>query len=132
MLLTFLVIMIIKVLVIQPEDYLYSSARDYNGEKGILNNVIVLKQLPHDVIVRQRGVECGYIIWYRQSQLNDKIVIDVPIDQNDNAIQAKVKAIGNYLMLKHYVMVILKLQTDVNSISIKAPASIRLFLYPKQ
>jgi hypothetical protein len=28
-------------LVIYPEDYLYSSARDYSGEKGILEGVIV-------------------------------------------------------------------------------------------
>jgi REP element-mobilizing transposase RayT len=29
-------------LVFRPEDYLYSSARDYSGEKGLLDNVIVL------------------------------------------------------------------------------------------
>ena len=29
-------------LVFRPEDYVYSSARDYSGEKGLLNNVIVL------------------------------------------------------------------------------------------
>ena len=29
-------------LVYRPEDYVYSSARDYTGEKGLLNNVIVL------------------------------------------------------------------------------------------
>ena len=29
-------------LVYRPEDYVYSSARDYSGEKGLLNNVIVL------------------------------------------------------------------------------------------
>ena len=30
-------------LVFRPEDYLYSSAADYAGEKGILNDVIVVK-----------------------------------------------------------------------------------------
>ena len=30
-------------LVFRPEDYLYSSALDYAGEKGILDNVIVIK-----------------------------------------------------------------------------------------
>lgn len=30
-------------IVCRPEDYLYSSALDYAGEKGILNNVIVIK-----------------------------------------------------------------------------------------
>lgn len=30
-------------LVFRPEDYLYSSAADYAGEKGILDNVIVVK-----------------------------------------------------------------------------------------
>ena len=30
-------------LVYKPEDYVYSSARDYSGEKGILNDVIVAK-----------------------------------------------------------------------------------------
>jgi len=30
-------------LVFKPEDYLYSSALDYAGEKGILDNVIVIK-----------------------------------------------------------------------------------------
>lgn len=30
-------------LVAYPEDYLYSSARDYAGEKGLLDNVIVVK-----------------------------------------------------------------------------------------
>ena len=30
-------------LVIRPEDYLYSSAVDYAGEKGMLDNVIVIK-----------------------------------------------------------------------------------------
>ena len=29
-------------LVYRPEDYIYSSARDYSGEKGLLNDVIVL------------------------------------------------------------------------------------------
>ena len=29
-------------LVYRPEEYVYSSARDYSGEKGLLNNVIVL------------------------------------------------------------------------------------------
>ena len=29
-------------LVFRPEDYIYSSARDYSGEKGILNGVIVV------------------------------------------------------------------------------------------
>jgi hypothetical protein len=29
-------------LVYRPEDYVYNSARDYSGEKGLLNNVIVL------------------------------------------------------------------------------------------
>jgi REP element-mobilizing transposase RayT len=29
-------------LVFRPEDYVYSSARDYSGEKGLLDNVIVL------------------------------------------------------------------------------------------
>jgi len=29
--------------VFRPEDYLYSSAADYAGEKGILNDVIVVK-----------------------------------------------------------------------------------------
>jgi len=29
-------------LVYDPEDYVYSSARDYSGEKGILNGVIVV------------------------------------------------------------------------------------------
>jgi REP element-mobilizing transposase RayT len=29
-------------LVFRPEDYVYSSARDYSGEKGLLNDVIVL------------------------------------------------------------------------------------------
>jgi hypothetical protein len=29
-------------LVFRPEDYVYSSARDYSGEKGLLNNVIVV------------------------------------------------------------------------------------------
>ena len=31
-----------KGLVFRPEDYVYSSARDYSGEKGLLNDVIVL------------------------------------------------------------------------------------------
>ena len=26
-----------------PEDYVYSSARDYSGEKGLLDEVVVLK-----------------------------------------------------------------------------------------
>ncbi len=30
-------------LVFRPEDYIYSSAIDYSGEKGILDNVIVIK-----------------------------------------------------------------------------------------
>jgi hypothetical protein len=30
-------------LVFRAEDYLYSSAADYAGEKGILENVIVVK-----------------------------------------------------------------------------------------
>ena len=30
-------------LVYNPEDYVYSSARDYSGEKGILDDVIVAK-----------------------------------------------------------------------------------------
>ena len=30
--------------VFRPEDYLYSSAADYAGEKGLLDNVIVVKQ----------------------------------------------------------------------------------------
>lgn len=30
-------------IVFRPEDYLYSSALDYAGEKGLLNNVIVCK-----------------------------------------------------------------------------------------
>jgi hypothetical protein len=30
-------------LVFRPEDYLYSSAADYAGEKGILDDVIVVK-----------------------------------------------------------------------------------------
>jgi hypothetical protein len=30
-------------LVYKPEDYVYSSARDYCGEKGILKDVIVVK-----------------------------------------------------------------------------------------
>ena len=29
-------------LVYHPEDYVYSSARDYSGEKGILKNVVVI------------------------------------------------------------------------------------------
>ena len=29
-------------LVYRPEDYVYSSARDYSGEKGLLDNIIVL------------------------------------------------------------------------------------------
>ncbi len=29
-------------LVFRPEDYLYSSARDYSGKKGLLNDVIVV------------------------------------------------------------------------------------------
>ena len=29
-------------LVFRPEDYVYSSARDYSGEKGLLDNVILL------------------------------------------------------------------------------------------
>lgn len=29
--------------VFRPEDYLYSSATDYSGEKGILDDVIVVK-----------------------------------------------------------------------------------------
>jgi|GEM_PF-2014851 hypothetical protein len=29
-------------LVFRPEDYVYSSDRDYSGEKGLLDNVIVL------------------------------------------------------------------------------------------
>jgi len=32
-----------KGLVFRPEDYIYSSAIDYSGEKGILDNVIVIK-----------------------------------------------------------------------------------------
>ena len=31
-----------KGLVFRPEDYVYSSSRDYSGEKGLLNDVIVL------------------------------------------------------------------------------------------
>jgi hypothetical protein len=30
-------------IVFRPEDYLFSSAADYAGEKGILENVIVIK-----------------------------------------------------------------------------------------
>ncbi|MDA3943857.1 MAG: transposase [Bacteroidetes bacterium] len=30
-------------LVFRPEDYVYSSAKDYGGEKGVLNDVIVVK-----------------------------------------------------------------------------------------
>ena len=30
-------------LVYKPEDYVYSSAKDYSGEKGILNDIIVAK-----------------------------------------------------------------------------------------
>ncbi len=30
-------------LVFRPEDYIYSSAKNYSDEKGILNNVIVIK-----------------------------------------------------------------------------------------
>ncbi|MBU2558595.1 MAG: transposase [Bacteroidetes bacterium] len=30
-------------LVFRPEDYVYSSAKDYSGEKGVLNDVIVVK-----------------------------------------------------------------------------------------
>lgn len=30
-------------LVFRPEDYMYSSAKDYSGEKGLLNDVIVVK-----------------------------------------------------------------------------------------
>jgi len=30
-------------LVYHPEDYVYSSARDYGGEKGLLNDVVVLR-----------------------------------------------------------------------------------------
>ena len=30
-------------LVYRPEDYVYSSARDYSGEKGLLNDVIVVR-----------------------------------------------------------------------------------------
>jgi hypothetical protein len=29
-------------LVFKPEDYVYSSARDYSGERGLLDNVIVV------------------------------------------------------------------------------------------
>jgi len=29
-------------LVLNPEDYLYSSVRDYNGEKGLVDNIIVV------------------------------------------------------------------------------------------
>ena len=29
-------------LVFRPEDYVYSSARDYNGERGLLDHVIVV------------------------------------------------------------------------------------------
>jgi len=31
-------------LVFKPEDYLFSSARDYAGEKGYLDNVIVARK----------------------------------------------------------------------------------------
>jgi hypothetical protein len=34
-------------LVFRSEDYVYSSARDYNGEKGLLNDVIVLNLWNH-------------------------------------------------------------------------------------
>ena len=30
-------------LVFYPQDYVYSSARDYAGEKGLINNVIVVR-----------------------------------------------------------------------------------------
>ena len=30
-------------LVSHPEDYVYSSAKDYSGEKGMLNDVIIIK-----------------------------------------------------------------------------------------
>ncbi len=30
-------------LVFRPEDYVYSSAKDYSGEKGILNDIIIVK-----------------------------------------------------------------------------------------
>ena len=30
-------------LVFQPKDYVYSSAKDYSGEKGMLNDVIVIR-----------------------------------------------------------------------------------------
>ena len=30
-------------LVFKPEEYVYSSAKDYSGEKGILNDVIIIK-----------------------------------------------------------------------------------------
>ena len=32
-----------EVLVFKAEDYVYSSAIDYSGEKGVLNDVIVVK-----------------------------------------------------------------------------------------
>jgi len=34
---------VVKGLVYQPEDYVYSSARDYSDEKGLVNNVIVVR-----------------------------------------------------------------------------------------
>ena len=30
-------------LVFNPEDYVYSSARDYSGEKGLINDIIIIR-----------------------------------------------------------------------------------------
>ena len=30
-------------LVYHPEDYVYSSARDYSGEKGLLDDVVIVR-----------------------------------------------------------------------------------------
>ncbi len=32
-----------EALVYNPEDYVYSSARDYSGEKGLLQNIVVVR-----------------------------------------------------------------------------------------
>ena len=34
---------VVKGMVFRPEDYQYSSAVDYSGEKGLLNDVVVVK-----------------------------------------------------------------------------------------
>ncbi|MFW6275396.1 MAG: hypothetical protein ACOC2M_02040 [bacterium] len=51
-------------MVFRPEDYLYSSAADYAGEKGLLDNVIVVKQ--HHAMQSRGSCEVPVVQWIRK------------------------------------------------------------------